>query len=285
MPVRAWSDSMCKPRRIRCCDTLGGDVRRGLRARALVELEPPPHEKRLLRRLEKARIFLLDGVRVAEPLTRASQVVESEKRQSSEEAILGLNGGRGIREPLLRELEHLGCLDVPTLSVKRFAPVHVWAATATRRDDGARTDEKTKPHSTSLPRPSFASQLRLLNPGWLDLGWLVWSARLYPGHAMTRSERTGERMGIKEEMMKRGMQMMSDPRVMKLMQNPQFMKVMMTAIQVPGKVNSFTNEQARHLASGLRLATAEELKDLQRTVKRLERELAKLQDQIASSGR
>ena len=92
-------------------------------------------------------------------------------------------------------------------------------------------------------------------------------------------------MGIKDEMMKRGMQMMSDPRVMKLMQNPQFMKVMMTAIQVPGKVNSFTNEQARHLASGLRLATAEELKDVQRTVKRLEREIAKLQDQLASAGR
>jgi polyhydroxyalkanoate synthesis regulator phasin len=85
-------------------------------------------------------------------------------------------------------------------------------------------------------------------------------------------------MGIKDEMMKRGMQMMSDPRVAKLMQNPQFMKVMMTAIQVPGKVNTFTNEQAKHLASALRLAPASDLKDLQRTVKRLERELAKLQD-------
>ncbi len=90
-------------------------------------------------------------------------------------------------------------------------------------------------------------------------------------------------MGIKDEMMKRGMQMMGDPRVMKLMQNPQFTKVLMTAIQVPGKVNSFTSEQAKHLASALRLATAEDMKDLQRTVKRLERELAKLQE--AASGR
>jgi hypothetical protein len=85
-------------------------------------------------------------------------------------------------------------------------------------------------------------------------------------------------MGIKDEMMKRGMQMMSDPRVAKLMQNPQFMKVVMTAIQVPGKVNSFTNEQAKHLASALRLATAEDMKNLQRTVKRLEKELAKAQE-------
>jgi hypothetical protein len=89
-------------------------------------------------------------------------------------------------------------------------------------------------------------------------------------------------MGIKDEMMKRGMQMMSDPRVMKLMQNPQFMKVMMAAVQVPGKVNSFTTEQAKLLAGTLQLATAEDLKELKRTVRRLEREVTKLGEQLAS---
>jgi hypothetical protein len=82
-------------------------------------------------------------------------------------------------------------------------------------------------------------------------------------------------MGIKEEMMKRGMQVMSDPRVGKLMQNPQFMKLLIALMQVPGKVNAFSNEQARLLASTLRLATAEEVKELERRVKKLERELAK----------
>jgi ubiquinone biosynthesis protein UbiJ len=89
-------------------------------------------------------------------------------------------------------------------------------------------------------------------------------------------------MSIKDEMLKRGMQMMSDPRVAKLMQNPQFMKVMMAAIQVPGKVNTFTGEQAKVLAGALRLATAEDVKELQRAVKRVERQLAKLEDQIAT---
>jgi hypothetical protein len=83
-------------------------------------------------------------------------------------------------------------------------------------------------------------------------------------------------MGIKDEMMKRGMQMMGDPRVMKLMQNPQVMKLLGAAIQVPGKVNAFTTEQARYLAGALKLATAEDLKELQRTVRRLEREVARL---------
>ncbi|HEX4340957.1 MAG TPA: hypothetical protein VH062_33845 [Polyangiaceae bacterium] len=86
-------------------------------------------------------------------------------------------------------------------------------------------------------------------------------------------------MSIKKEVMKKGMQMMGDPRVAKLMQNPQVMKLLGAAFQVPGKVEAFTNEQARHLASALRLATAEEMKELQRSVKRLERELAKLQQQ------
>lgn len=87
-------------------------------------------------------------------------------------------------------------------------------------------------------------------------------------------------MSIKKEMMKKGMQMMGDPRVAKLMQNPQVMKLMGAAFQVPGKVEAFTNEQARNLASALRLATAEDMKDLQRAVKRLEREVEKLHQQL-----
>lgn len=92
-------------------------------------------------------------------------------------------------------------------------------------------------------------------------------------------------MGIREEMMKRGMQVMSDPRVGKLMQNPQFMKLLMALMQVPGKVNSFTNEQAKLLASTLRLATAEDMKELERRVKKLERELGKHVDATAAGRR
>jgi hypothetical protein len=92
-------------------------------------------------------------------------------------------------------------------------------------------------------------------------------------------------MSIKDQMLKKGMQMMGDPRVAKLMQNPQVMKLLGAAFQVPGKVGAFTNEQSRHLASALRLATAEDMKDLQRSVKRLEREVDKLQQQLVSGQR
>jgi hypothetical protein len=87
-------------------------------------------------------------------------------------------------------------------------------------------------------------------------------------------------MSIKKQVMKKGMQMMGDPRVAKVMQNPQVMKLMGAAFQMPGKVEAFTNEQARNLANALRLATAEDVKDLQRSVKRLERELERLQTQL-----
>jgi polyhydroxyalkanoate synthesis regulator phasin len=60
------------------------------------------------------------------------------------------------------------------------------------------------------------------------------------------------------------------------------MKLVGAAFQVPGKVEAFTNEQSRHLATALRLATAEDMKKLERQVKRLEREVEKLQTQLAA---
>ena len=87
-------------------------------------------------------------------------------------------------------------------------------------------------------------------------------------------------MSIKDELTKKGMQMMSDPRFTKLMQNPQFMKAMLTLMQVPGKVNAFTNDQAERFASTLKLATQQEVKELRKTVKKLERELERLNEKL-----
>ena len=87
-------------------------------------------------------------------------------------------------------------------------------------------------------------------------------------------------MGIKDEMKKKGLQLMGDPRVSKLMQNEQVMRAMMTLVQVPGKVNTFTVEQTERFAKTMRLATAQELKDLKRSVKNLEAEVARLKKQL-----
>jgi predicted nuclease with TOPRIM domain len=76
---------------------------------------------------------------------------------------------------------------------------------------------------------------------------------------------------IKQSLMSRGMKLMTDPRVMKLMQ------AVMSAMSVPGKVQSFTSEQTERIAKAMALATEDEVKDLQRTVRRLEEEVARLQ--------
>jgi cell division FtsZ-interacting protein ZapD len=81
---------------------------------------------------------------------------------------------------------------------------------------------------------------------------------------------------IKKSLMKQGMKLMTDPRVQKLMQDERVMKALMQMMNVPGKVQSFTNEQVERLAKAMSLATEDEVKDLKRQVRRLEEELARL---------
>ena len=82
---------------------------------------------------------------------------------------------------------------------------------------------------------------------------------------------------FKKTLMKQGMKLMSDPRVMKLMQDERVMKAVMAAMSVPGKVQAFTKDQAETIAKAMALATEGEVKDLKRTVRKLEEELGRLQ--------
>ena len=81
---------------------------------------------------------------------------------------------------------------------------------------------------------------------------------------------------LKKSLMKQGMKLMSDPRVLKLMQDERVMKAVMQMMAVPGKVQSFTEEQVARLAKSMALATEDEVNDLKRTVRRLEEELARM---------
>jgi hypothetical protein len=83
-------------------------------------------------------------------------------------------------------------------------------------------------------------------------------------------------MSLKKTVMQQGMKLMSDPRVMKLMQNEQFLKAMMTAMALPGRLDQLTKEQSRRLARAMALATEQEVKDLRRTVRSLEEQLAEM---------
>jgi hypothetical protein len=82
---------------------------------------------------------------------------------------------------------------------------------------------------------------------------------------------------LKKTLMKQGMKLMSDPRVMKLMQDERVMKAVMAAMSVPGKVQTLAKDQVENIAKAMALATEGEVKDLKRTVRKLEDELARLQ--------
>src|SRR5580692_3501473 len=89
---------------------------------------------------------------------------------------------------------------------------------------------------------------------------------------------------LKKSLMKQGMKLMSDPRVLKLMQDERVMRAVMQMMAMPGKVQSFTQEQAERLAKSMALATEDEVKDWKRTVRRLEEEIGRMKASDARKG-
>jgi cell division FtsZ-interacting protein ZapD len=81
----------------------------------------------------------------------------------------------------------------------------------------------------------------------------------------------------KKTLMKQAMDVMSDPRVLKMMQDERVMKAVMQVMSVPGKVQNFTQDNVEKVAKAMALATEDEVKDLRRTVRRLEEEVNRLQ--------
>jgi hypothetical protein len=81
---------------------------------------------------------------------------------------------------------------------------------------------------------------------------------------------------LKKTLMKQGMKLMTDPRLMKIMADERVMKAVMQMMNVPGKVQTFTNEQVEKLAKAMSLATEDEVKDLKRQIRRLEEELSRI---------
>ncbi len=82
---------------------------------------------------------------------------------------------------------------------------------------------------------------------------------------------------IKKTLVKQGMKLMTDPRVMKIMQDERVLKTVMQMMSVPGKVQSFTNEQVEKLAKAMSLATEDEVNDLKRQIRRLEEEVTRME--------
>jgi len=80
-------------------------------------------------------------------------------------------------------------------------------------------------------------------------------------------------MDFKQKMMQEGMKLMSNPKVMKLMQDERVMKAVMGAMQLPAKISTATEQVGETVAKTLNMATAREVKDLKRTIRKLEEQV------------
>lgn len=89
---------------------------------------------------------------------------------------------------------------------------------------------------------------------------------------------------LKETLLDQGLKLMSDPRVMKLMQDERLMKAVVAAMSVPGKAQHFAKEQIESVVKAMALATEADVKDLRRTVRRLEEEIASMRAERSGKG-
>ncbi len=83
-------------------------------------------------------------------------------------------------------------------------------------------------------------------------------------------------MSLKDKVVAEGMKLAQSPQVAKLMADERVMKLVMTAVSMPGKVQTFTTEQKEAFARAMGLATHDEVKDLKRQIAALEREIHEL---------
>jgi hypothetical protein len=80
-------------------------------------------------------------------------------------------------------------------------------------------------------------------------------------------------LDLKQELMNQALRLMQDPRVMRAMQNPKLMQGLMGALQLRAKLQQNVETSVQRVAKRFNLATDAELRELRRTVRRLEREI------------
>jgi hypothetical protein len=84
-------------------------------------------------------------------------------------------------------------------------------------------------------------------------------------------------MSLKSKIFTEGMRLSQHPSVAKVLQDERFMKLVVLAMSMPGRVSTFSTEQKERFAREMGLATADEVRDLQRTVGSLEDTIRRLE--------
>jgi alanine racemase len=86
-------------------------------------------------------------------------------------------------------------------------------------------------------------------------------------------------MDVKKAAMDQLMKLMQNPKVMQVAMNPKVMGAVMKAMSLRGQVSSAANAATHSVARTFNLATREEIRELRRTVRRLEDLVNRLEEQ------
>jgi len=87
---------------------------------------------------------------------------------------------------------------------------------------------------------------------------------------------------LKQEAMRQGMKLMSNPKVMKMMADPRFMNAISQGFALKGRIQSELECKLKHVAATLNLATKEEVENLKRSLSRMEDSLSHLEKKVGS---
>lgn len=80
-------------------------------------------------------------------------------------------------------------------------------------------------------------------------------------------------MALRDEIARRGLQLIQDPRMAKLMQDERVMRALMKAVKLRGMAQDRIDEGIDSLARSLNLATKREIRELKRELRRMEQAL------------
>jgi hypothetical protein len=86
---------------------------------------------------------------------------------------------------------------------------------------------------------------------------------------------------LKQEAMRRGMMLMSNPKVMKMMADPRLMNAISQGFAIKGQIQSVIEARLRSIAETLNLATKEDVDALRQTLSRMEDSVTVLERKIS----
>ena len=89
--------------------------------------------------------------------------------------------------------------------------------------------------------------------------------------------------GLRDEVVRRAMGLMQDPRVMKLASDPRVMKLAMQAFAAPARAKAAWEKRTKRLAKTLGFATRAEMRELERAIDTLRSALESMKASAASA--